>query len=68
MSRRHWRKVKRALRNQGTAWAVKFAMSDRPLCYRKHRNTITRNGKTFAQWFPCGVNPRRVLRMMEWTR
>ena len=68
MSRRHWRKVKRFLRNQGTAWAVKFTMSDRPLCYRKHRNTITRNGKTFAQWFPRGMNPARVLRMPEWVR
>lgn len=68
MSRRHWRKVKRALRNQGTAWAVKFTMSDRPLCYRKHRNTITRNGKTAAQWFPLGVDPKRVVRSPQFNR
>ena len=68
MSRRHYRQVQRFLRNQGRAWAVKFTRSDRPLCYRKHRNTITRNGKTFAHWFPVGVNPAYVMRDPEWVR
>lgn len=65
MTRSHYRKILRALRNQGTAWAVKFRMSERTLCYRKHKHACWRNGKTFAQWFPAGVDPKRVVRMPQ---
>jgi hypothetical protein len=70
MSRRHWRKVKQALNRSYITWAVLGKKNSHAVHrwsgdIRKHRNAWSRNGKTAAQWFPAGVDPKRVVRMPQ---
>jgi|JI10StandDraft_1071094.scaffolds.fasta_scaffold606526_4 hypothetical protein len=69
MSRRHWRKVKQALSRGLFTWDMKgvsgYVVHWLSGDIRKHRNAWSRNGKTAAQWFPAGVDPKRVVRMPQ---
>ena len=72
MSRRHWRKVKQALDRGLVLWAVPgkkgYSVARWSGDIRRHRNSWNRNGKTAAQWFPLGVDPKRVVRSQQFNR